>query len=138
MATPEGQDDLTASAFHRNLPKGAERRGTDEDGKPWVVTMPRTTDSFLGPLANDGDHGVDVFIGPKPEAGILGRQPEQGRLSKHDEPKVMLGYESAESAQADYLRRSPETLAGVFGPMVAYLFDRNWQETAEDEAQQAR
>ena len=23
--------------------------------------------------------------------------------SKHDEPKVMLGYESAESAQADYL-----------------------------------
>ena len=48
---------------------------------------------LLGTLANDGDH-VDVFIGPKPEAGMFWViNQNKGRFVKYDEPKVMLGYE---------------------------------------------
>ena len=94
--------------------KGAERRGTDEDGNLWA-TMPANYGYFLGTLANDGDH-VDVFIGPKPEAGMFWVvNQNKVDLSKHDEPKVMLWLRERGMAQADHLASFPtETLAGAF------------------------
>ena len=36
----KGKVDLHGQRISIETPKGAERRGTDEDGNPWAVTMP--------------------------------------------------------------------------------------------------
>lgn len=110
----KGKVDLHGQRISIETPKGAERSGVGEDGERWAVTMPASYGYFLGTLANDGDH-VDVFLGPKPEAGMFWVVNQvKPDTAIYDEPKVMLGYESGEAAQADYL----QSFSGTFGARV--------------------
>ena len=94
--------------------KGAQRTGKDKDGGEWSVTMPAHYGYIKGTRGADKDH-LDIFLGPKPDNGqfyiVNQNQPDS---SKFDEHKVMLGYDSAEAAQADYLL----SFSGAFGGRV--------------------
>ena len=93
---------------------GAEHSGKDKDGSTWSVTLPAHYGYIKGTRGADKDH-VDIFLGPKPDNGqfwiINQNHPD---TSKFDEHKVMLGYDSAEAAQADYLL----SFSGDFGGRV--------------------
>lgn len=93
---------------------GAERSGKDKDGSTWSVTLPAHYGYIKGTRGADKDH-VDIFLGPKPDNGqfwiINQNHPD---TSKFDEHKVMLGYDGAEAAQADYLL----SFSGDFGGLV--------------------
>lgn len=94
--------------------KGAQRTGKDKDGSEWSVTMPAHYGYIKGTRGADKDH-LDIFLGPKPDNGqfyiVNQNQPDS---SKFDEHKVMLGYDSPEAAQADYLL----SFSGAFGGRV--------------------
>lgn len=103
--------------------KGGERSGTDKDGSRWSVTMPAQYGYIKGTMGADKDH-VDIFLGPKPDNGkffVINQTTPDGQ--KFDEHKVMLGYDSPEAAQADYLLSFSGDFGGkVFGS-IAGPFD---------------
>ena len=76
--------------------------------------MPAHYGYIKGTRGADKDH-LDIFLGPKPDNGqfyiVNQNQPDS---SKFDEHKVMLGYDSPEAAQADYLL----SFSGAFGGRV--------------------
>jgi len=99
--------------------KGDQRTGKDKDGGEWSVTMPAHYGYIKGTRGADKDH-LDIFLGPKPDNGqfyiVNQNQPDS---SKFDEHKVMLGYDSAEAAQADYLLSFSDAFGGrVFGSVA--------------------
>lgn len=103
--------------------KGGERSGTDKDGSRWSVTMPAQYGYIKGTMGADKDH-VDIFLGTKPDNGkffVINQTTPDGQ--KFDEHKVMLGYDSPEAAQADYLLSFSGDFGGkVFGS-IAGPFD---------------
>ena len=99
--------------------KGAQRTGKDKDGGEWSVTMPAHYGYIKGTRGADKDH-LDIFLGPKPDNGqfyiVNQNQPDSGAFDEH---KVMLGYDSAEAAQADYLLSFSDAFGGrVFGSIA--------------------
>lgn len=84
-------------------PKGSVRSGIDKNGKRWSVTMNNTYGYFKRTTGKDGDH-VDVFLGENihyPRVFVIDQNNEEGSF---DESKVMLGFDSAEQAQSDYMK----------------------------------
>jgi hypothetical protein len=84
-------------------PKGSERTGIGPDGKSWSVKMDQGDYGyFLGTKGKDKDH-VDVTIGPNPKVDTVYVVDQiDPKTGKHDEAKVMLGYESQVQAEAAY------------------------------------
>ena len=88
-------------------PKGVTRRGKDEQGKPWSVTMHDTYGYILGKIGVDGDH-IDMFINDAADLDTFDGNvyvvdqvnPETGEFDEH---KVMYGYPSEEAATEAYL-----------------------------------
>ena len=99
--------------------KGAQRTGKDKDGGEWSVTMPAHYGYIKGTRGADKDH-LDIFLGPKPDNGqFYVVNQNQTDSDKFDEHKVMLGYDSPEAAQADYLLSFSDAFGGrVFGSIA--------------------
>jgi len=77
------------------------REGTDERGKPWRSIMAAHYGYFFGTTGADGD-GVDVFVGASPESPIAWIINQTQRDGRFDEHKVMVGFDSADSAVRAY------------------------------------
>ncbi len=104
-------------------PAGSERKGMDEDGNPWSVTMKSHYGYIRGTVGRDKDH-IDVFV--KPGTGTLeGTAPvfvvdQVNPDGSFDEHKVMLGYGSQREAEAAYLENYSE--GWKLGPVSSTMF----------------
>ena len=79
-------------------PKGYERHGKDEKGKPWHQTMPYDYGYFPGTKGNDGD-SLDAALGPESDGRVyVIDQSVLGDPEKFDEHKAFLNWPSAEAA----------------------------------------
>ncbi|PTM61923.1 PLxRFG domain-containing protein [Phreatobacter oligotrophus] len=88
-------------------PAGSTRSGTDPNGRAWSIIMKSHYGYFRGTRGPDKDH-IDVFV--KPGTGALNDgspifvidqvSPDTKRF---DEPKVMLGWQTAGQAKTAYL-----------------------------------
>jgi N12 class adenine-specific DNA methylase len=92
-------------------PKGAERSGTDDNGKKWSVTMNNHYGELDGTVGYDGDP-IDVFIGENPNGNIFVIDQNRPGTSNFDESKVMLGFDTAEQAKQAYLSNFEEGWTG--------------------------
>ncbi len=85
-------------------PKGSKRSGKSADGHEWSVTMPAHYGYIKGTIGKDLDH-VDVYLGEhlkSPHVWIVNQI--DAKTGKFDEHKVMLGYETKDSALSDYTK----------------------------------
>ncbi len=93
--------------------EGQERSGTDLTGKPWKVTMKSHYGYIKGTKGRDKEH-LDAFIGndPTSENVFVVNQinPETGSFDEH---KVMLGFNTEETAKAGYLENYAEGWKGL-------------------------
>lgn len=117
-------------------PKGVTRRGKDEQGKPWSVTMHDTYGYILGKIGVDGDH-IDMFINDAADLDTFDGNvyvvdqvnPETGEFDEH---KVMYGYPSEEAATEAYLANYSKDWKGL-GKVTAVpkaTFDK-WLESSD-------
>ncbi len=87
--------------------KGRERRGIDEDGKPWAHALPHDYGYLEGTKDNTGEP-VDVHLGPNLKSDrvfVVDQQRLQdGKPSGYDEPKVMMGFDTRRQAEAAYVQ----------------------------------
>lgn len=81
-------------------PKGSERRGVDDKGKPWSVTMNNSYGYIRGTEGVDGDH-IDLFMGNTGDGVyVVDQVKEDGTFDEH---KVMYGFGSLDEAKEAYL-----------------------------------
>ena len=103
---------------------GEYRRGTDATGDSWEVRMHYPYGFIDGSLGTDGDE-VDCFIGESPDAptAYVIRAMRRGAWHEYDEDKVMLGFDSLESAKRAFLLSydDPRFMGDVFEVPVAAL-----------------
>ena len=82
--------------------RGSTRRGVGLDGDAWAIKMRAHYGEFAGTMGTDGDP-VDCYVGPDDRARyayvIHQKWP---RTEVFDEDKVMLGFPTAEAAEAMY------------------------------------
>lgn len=101
--------------------KGSTRKGIDDDGKPWAITMKHPYGYIRMTEGMDGEH-VDCYVGPNSDAThvyvIHQNFPDTG---KYDEDKCMLGFDSAGAAKKAYLAHYNKP--GFFGSMTALTLD---------------
>jgi putative uncharacterized protein (fragment) len=84
-------------------PKGAIRRGVDDNGKAWSTEMKNHYGYFKNTEGKDGDH-IDVFIGDNPNSKrIFVVDQVNPKTKEFDESKVMLGFDTEDEAQKAYL-----------------------------------
>ncbi|WP_020396485.1 PLxRFG domain-containing protein [Thiolinea disciformis] len=86
------------------IPKGAERKGVDKEGKAWAQKMFAHYGYVRGSSGVDGDQ-VDVFLGddaanPNLPVFVVDQIKPDGSFDEH---KVMMGYPSLEAAKQGYL-----------------------------------
>ena len=85
-------------------PAGSVRKGVDADGKEWETKMANTYGYILGTEGVDGDH-IDVFLSGNMDEWngrrvfVVDQTRPDGSFDEH---KVMLGFNSAEDAEAAY------------------------------------
>jgi hypothetical protein len=108
---------------------GSVRRGKDKDGHEWATTFRYAYGYIRGTKGADGE-GLDVFVGPNHNANkafvVHQNKPETG---KYDEDKVMLGWDSAETAKEAYLDHYDNPK--FFGDLVEISMDRLRELVAE-------
>lgn len=84
-------------------PVGSVRSGVSKDGHAWETKM-KNSYGFLKRVNGADGEGVDVFLGPNAGAKFVyvvhQNNPESGQF---DEDKVMLGFDTAETARKSYL-----------------------------------
>jgi len=101
--------------------RGSTRKGTDADGHEWSVKMRHHYGEIRRTEGADGDK-VDVYVGYDFDAArvfvVHQNNPETG---KYDEDKVMLGFTTAASAKAAYLKQYDRP--GFFGSMDTMTLD---------------
>lgn len=101
--------------------KGTWRIDRVHNPPQWKTKMLCHYGEIINTLGVDGD-AVDVFVGPNPDAAhayiITQVRPDTGEF---DEQKIMLGFDSAQSAKAMYLRHydTPQ----FFGAIAAMPMD---------------
>lgn len=84
-------------------PKGAIRRGVDDNGKAWSTEMKNHYGYFKNTEGKDGDH-IDVFIGDNPNSKrIFVVDQVNPKTKEFDESKVMLGFDTEDKAKKAYL-----------------------------------
>lgn len=98
----KGHLDIQGLPVTIETPAGAERRGTDEDGKPWAHKI----DSHYGYIKRttgaDGDH-VDTYVGPNPQSDSVTIVDQiNPKTGKFDEHKVVLGANDETEARRIY------------------------------------
>ncbi|KQV27850.1 hypothetical protein ASC97_05660 [Rhizobium sp. Root1203] len=97
-------------------PAGSERKGADASGKPWSVEMKSHYGYIRGTVGKDKDH-IDVFVrqgtnelGDSAKVFVIDQRRANGRFDEH---KVMLGFDSEESARAAYLENYMKDWKGL-------------------------
>ena len=84
-------------------PKGAIRKGVDDNGKAWSTEMKNHYGYFKNTEGKDGDH-IDVFIGDNPNSKrIFVVDQINPKTKEFDESKVMLGFDTEDEAKKAYL-----------------------------------
>ena len=95
-------------------PAGSTRSGVDNNGDTWSNKMLYTYGYISNTLGSDGDE-IDVFLGPKIgekyEVYIIFQKDPEKEL--FDEHKVMLGFDSLDSAREAYLSNYPSDWKGL-------------------------
>jgi hypothetical protein len=97
--------------------KGSVRSGTDPDGDEWKTKMKVPYGYIPGTKGVDGD-ALDVFVGPDKDAAyayIVHCNTPDGE--EFDEDKIMLGFESRESAERCFKQHYDDS--GFFGGIDA-------------------
>ena len=88
-------------------PMGSVRSWVDSDGTTGETLMSMDYGFIYGTRGADGD-SVDVYLGPDPGAQwvyVIHQLTKADAFMTYDEDKVMLGFASADAAQAAYLRQ---------------------------------
>jgi hypothetical protein len=85
-------------------PRGSRRSGKDKNGSEWSRTLTHDYGYVRGSEGKDGDH-VDVFLSPKYRSAknvhiIDQLDPETGKFDEH---KVMIGFDTQDSARRAYM-----------------------------------
>lgn len=81
---------------------GETKSGVDEDGTPWTVTYTIPYGEFPNTKSlADGD-GVDVYVGPDPNAQTVYVVHQNRRDGSFDEDKVCIQFGSARDAEKAY------------------------------------
>ena len=87
-------------------PEGSERKGVDPNGTPWSVKMKSHYGYIRGTVGRDKDH-IDAFVRPgatelddSSPVFVVDQKSGNGRFDEH---KVMIGFDSEDSARAAYL-----------------------------------
>jgi Methyltransferase small domain. len=98
-------------------PAGSERSGTDKTGKPWSVQMQHHYGYIKGTEGKDKDH-LDVFMKDGVEAQDMAEKPvyvvdQVNQDGSFDEHKILMGFDSAEDAEAGYLSNYEEGWQGM-------------------------
>ena len=97
---------------------GSSRKGVDPGGKAWERELTVHYGYVRGTEASDGDH-VDVMIKPGTAEDYTGEMfvidQVDPRTGKFDEPKVVIGPESIEEAQALYREQYDKDWDGIGG-----------------------
>ena len=82
---------------------GTVRRGTDPDGEKWKTKMFYPYGYIKGTKATDGE-AVDVYVGKNRDSEkVFIIHQKDIETKKYDEDKVMLGFDTKESARDAYL-----------------------------------
>lgn len=109
----KGVIDMQGILVHLENPKGSERSGVDENGKPWTSKMVHDYGEAQAAIGMDGDW-VDIFLGKhldSPRAFVVNQvHPETGVPDEH---KVMLGFDSKYAAKKGYLVHYPDGWKGL-------------------------
>lgn len=99
--------------------KGSVRKGVDPDGKKWRTLFKYPYGYIKGTEGNDGEE-IDAYVGPNRKAThayvVHQRRLDNG---KHDEDKVMLGFDSKAEARAAYLEHYNKVGPKLLGPISA-------------------
>jgi ATP:corrinoid adenosyltransferase len=94
-------------------PAGSARRGVDQDGNEWSVTMKNHYGYLKGTVGADKDH-LDVFLGPDPRGGdIFVVDQVDPNTGKFDEHKVIMGVTSEDEARDIYLSNYEDGWQGL-------------------------
>ena len=83
-------------------PVGSVREGIDENGRPWKTKFFYPYGYICGVEGADGD-SLDCFIGPNPVSDKVFIMHQSKVDGTFDEHKVMLGFNSLQSARDAYL-----------------------------------
>lgn len=132
----KGKVSIHGNEISIETPKGVKRKGVDNNGRPWSVTMPVDYGYLNGTKGADGEP-IDVFVGPEHDASYVYVIDQQDAdTSTFDEHKVMMGFKSDRNAENAYLRsfsdeRGDERL-GSMTKMTMEEFKR-WKNTAPKE-----
>lgn len=122
-AASEPEHKLQGHTTHQGLriaienDKGSVRKGVDSNGKKWRTVFEHPYGYIKNTEGNDGEE-IDAYVGPNekaPHAFVV----HQRRLDngKHDEDKVMLGFESKGHARAAYLKHYNKVGPKLLGPI---------------------
>lgn len=84
-------------------PKGSIRSGTDRNGKKWSVKMPCHYGYIKRTKGADGEH-LYVFVGPESDSEKVFVVWQLDDKGKFDEHKVLLGFDTEESAFQTYAK----------------------------------
>lgn len=108
-------------------PKGSERKGVDDDGKSWSVTMKNHYGYIKRTEGADGD-AVDVFVGPNENSKVVyiidQVNPKTGEFDEH---KVMIGFTRKDTARKAYLDNYQKGWKGLGEFSVVKLDDfKKW------------
>lgn len=122
-AEAEPEFKLQGHTTHQGLPiaienrAGSVRKGVDKDGKKWRTIFEYPYGYIKNTEGNDGEE-IDAYVGPNkkaPHAFVV----HQRRLDngKHDEDKVMLGFDSKSHAREAYLKHYNKVGPKLLGPI---------------------
>lgn len=94
-------------------PAGSVRKGVDETGRAWETELSQHYGYIRGTVGPDKDH-IDVFIKPGVDQATAGDavfvvDQKNVKTGRFDEPKVMMGYASADEARSAYLSNYDES-----------------------------
>jgi hypothetical protein len=97
-------------------PAGFVQTGTAPDGTSWERTF-RVDNGFIErTLGGDGE-GLDVFLGPEPDAQTAHWITQRDAHGAFDEFKVMLGFADQAAAVQAYLDHVPQEFFGGVNPV---------------------
>lgn len=88
------------------------RAGELRHGKDWVQRMAHDYGYINDTVGADGD-GMDVFIGPNPDADSLYTVEQQNESGKFDEHKIMAGFSNISEAKDAYHANYPKGWDGM-------------------------
>jgi ppGpp synthetase/RelA/SpoT-type nucleotidyltranferase len=105
-------------------PKGSVRVGKNPDGSEFRTEM-KADYGYIPGTESAGDHErVDVYIGPDQDADYVYAVEQLDDDGEFDEYKIMLGFDSLESAEEIFSAHAGEERMGDISEMAFdYLFD---------------